>query len=109
MNNTNIVKGKSMKGKSMKGKSMKGKSMKGKSMKGKSIKRKNKSIKKSNKTMKRKSMKKGKKNMKQKGGMVDIHVCDGKRDGVSGCRDCCSKHFDENKNYSPCIDSCMKY
>ena len=33
--------------------------------------------------------------------------CLGKRNGVSGCRDCCSKL--DNTNYSKCVSSCMNY
>ena len=33
--------------------------------------------------------------------------CLGKRNGVSGCRDCCSKL--DNTNYSKCVSSCMDY
>ena len=36
------------------------------------------------------------------------NICDGKRDGVSGCRDCCSSNV-KNKDYSNCVDSCMRY
>ena len=32
-------------------------------------------------------------------------MCIGKRDGVSGCRDCCQKY----NNYYDCVDKCMKY
>ena len=35
------------------------------------------------------------------------HQCLNKRDGVSGCRDCCSKKY--SNNYNSCVDSCMKY
>ena len=35
-----------------------------------------------------------------------INECLGKRDGVSGCRDCCSK---QNKNYYECVYHCMNY
>lgn len=35
---------------------------------------------------------------------LDPHRCDGHRDGVRGCRDCCgTNNFDD-----PCVDSCMK-
>lgn len=34
--------------------------------------------------------------------------CLGKRDGVSGCRDCCSKYNDSNL-YSSCVRNCMNY
>ena len=33
--------------------------------------------------------------------------CLGMRDGVSGCRDCCSIKY--NQNYSNCVNSCMEY
>ena len=35
----------------------------------------------------------------------DINGCNGKRNGVSGCRDCCKSKL----KYSECVDSCMKY
>ena len=35
----------------------------------------------------------------------DSHKCLGKRDGVSGCRDCCSTEYPEN--YRNCVDLCM--
>ena len=31
--------------------------------------------------------------------------CLGKRDGVSGCRLCCSKHY--TNNYRECVNKCM--
>ena len=35
-----------------------------------------------------------------------INMCLGKRDGVSGCRDCCRKF----KNmYDICVSKCMKF
>ena len=34
--------------------------------------------------------------------------CLGKRDGVSGCRDCCSLYNDSNL-YSSCVRNCMNY
>ena len=35
-----------------------------------------------------------------------IDICLGKRDGVSGCRDCCRKF----KNmYDICVSKCMKF
>lgn len=34
------------------------------------------------------------------------NVCLGRRDGVSGCRDCCAK---QNQNYSECVSDCMNY
>ena len=33
-----------------------------------------------------------------------IEDCLGKRDGVSGCRDCCKKH---KNNYNKCVSNCM--
>lgn len=36
-----------------------------------------------------------------------VNICDGKRDGVSGCRDCCGYHFDSFGEYQTCVDSCM--
>ena len=37
---------------------------------------------------------------------IDIDKCLGKRDGVSGCRDCCSQF----KNmYSKCVSRCMRF
>ena len=33
-----------------------------------------------------------------------IEDCLGKRDGVSGCRDCCKK---QKNNYSNCVSNCM--
>jgi len=33
--------------------------------------------------------------------------CLGKRDGVSGCRDCCNTHF--SKNYGSCVRECMDF
>ena len=35
----------------------------------------------------------------------DSHKCIGKRDGVSGCRDCCSQKYPQN--YRSCVDLCM--
>lgn len=37
------------------------------------------------------------------------NICDGKRDGVSGCRDCCKKYFSSREDYLDCVDKCMKY
>lgn len=35
----------------------------------------------------------------------DPHRCDGAKDGISGCRDCCGTNdFDD-----PCVESCMNY
>ena len=39
---------------------------------------------------------------------TNYQVCHGKRDGVSGCRDCCSKHYTGNQ-WNNCVDECMKY
>ena len=39
---------------------------------------------------------------------ISKNVCDGKRDGISGCRDCCKKHFGSGNNYQACVNSCMK-
>mgnify|MGYP001448030996 CR=1 FL=1 len=33
--------------------------------------------------------------------------CLGKRDGVSGCRDCCRNKYPEN--YENCVNLCMNY
>lgn len=33
--------------------------------------------------------------------------CLGKRDGVSGCRDCCNTHF--SQNYGSCVRECMDF
>lgn len=33
--------------------------------------------------------------------------CLGKRDGVSGCRDCCKTHFKEN--FGACVSECMNF
>ena len=33
--------------------------------------------------------------------------CLGKRDGVSGCRDCCNSYFSEN--YRNCVNTCMDF
>ena len=35
-------------------------------------------------------------------------LCLGKRDGVSGCRDCCNSYFSEG-NYRNCVNSCMDF
>ena len=34
------------------------------------------------------------------------NICDGKRDGVSGCRDCCRSF---NNMYSKCVSRCMRF
>jgi hypothetical protein len=36
---------------------------------------------------------------------MSSNVCDGKKDGISGCRDCCQEN--SNNNYKNCVDSCM--
>ncbi len=36
-----------------------------------------------------------------------VNICDGKRDGVSGCRDCCSENFKQNNKYRDCVNNCM--
>ena len=38
---------------------------------------------------------------------TDISVCEGKRDGVSGCRDCCSQF--QGAKYNECVSNCMRY
>lgn len=35
-----------------------------------------------------------------------IEECLGKRDGVSGCRNCCKKY---RNNYNNCVNNCMNY
>ena len=38
----------------------------------------------------------------------DVSICIKKRDGFSGCRTCCKKHFLENSyKYNKCVDICM--
>lgn len=37
-----------------------------------------------------------------------ISSCLGARDGVSGCRDCCSK-FNPGNLYRKCVSSCMSF
>ena len=37
------------------------------------------------------------------------NVCDGKRDGVAGCRTCCREKFGSGKDYQLCVSSCMNY
>ena len=34
-------------------------------------------------------------------------ICAGKRDGVAGCRTCCSTHFFNPDEYSKCVSICM--
>lgn len=36
-----------------------------------------------------------------------VEICNGKRDGISGCRDCCRKEFGNSKNYFICVNNCM--
>lgn len=36
---------------------------------------------------------------------MSSNVCDGKKDGISGCRDCCEEN--SKNNYKTCVDSCM--
>ena len=38
---------------------------------------------------------------------TQYHACIGKRNGVSGCRDCCNAHF--SNNVSTCINTCMEF
>ncbi len=38
-----------------------------------------------------------------------VDICNGKRDGVSGCRDCCRKEFGNSSNYFICVQNCMNY
>jgi hypothetical protein len=35
--------------------------------------------------------------------------CKDKRDGVSGCRDCCKKYFIKYNEYKECVKVCMDY
>ena len=35
----------------------------------------------------------------------NIDICEGKRDGVSGCRDCCS--IFQGNDYLNCVNNCM--
>ena len=37
----------------------------------------------------------------------NINICDGKRDGVAGCRTCCRENFGNSNEYSLCVSSCM--
>lgn len=34
--------------------------------------------------------------------------CKGKKDGVSGCRKCCKKHFNQSGFDTPCVKKCMR-
>ena len=36
-----------------------------------------------------------------------LAICKGKRDGVSGCRDCCKKNFNDINMYEKCVFICM--
>ena len=36
-----------------------------------------------------------------------IDQCLNKRDGVSGCRECCSIKYPSN--YNPCVQNCMNF
>lgn len=56
---------------------------------------------KKNKQIKKKTLKKRNKATINKRN----YKCKGKRDGVSGCTDCCYKHH--KKNYNKCIHMCM--
>ena len=38
----------------------------------------------------------------------NVSICEGKKDGVSGCRDCCKKYF-TGPDYIDCVNNCMKY
>ena len=40
---------------------------------------------------------------------IDIDKCLGKRDGVSGCRDCCRENFGSGQDYNTCVNNCMRY
>ena len=42
-------------------------------------------------------------------GHNDLNICNGRRDGVSGCRDCCDKHFEKMSDYNICVKNCMNY
>lgn len=37
----------------------------------------------------------------------DVSKCHGKRDGVSGCRECCSNNY--KNTYNKCLDECMSF
>ena len=41
----------------------------------------------------------------KKEGFFNIDNCLGRRDGVSGCRDCCRNYQD----YNQCVSNCMNY
>ena len=36
-----------------------------------------------------------------------LAICKGKRNGVSGCRDCCKKNFNDINMYEKCVFICM--
>lgn len=38
---------------------------------------------------------------------VEENVCVGRKNGVSGCRDCCDERFSNVKQYNKCVDLCM--
>jgi hypothetical protein len=44
---------------------------------------------------------------KQKFISANISKCEGKRDGVSGCRDCCKKRVPSH--YQECVTHCMLF
>ena len=37
----------------------------------------------------------------------NLNICNGQRDGISGCRDCCRNHFSTQQNYNMCVNNCM--
>ena len=39
----------------------------------------------------------------------DLAICNGRRDGVSGCRDCCRENFGNGQDYNICVNNCMRY
>ena len=45
---------------------------------------------------------------KQSGGsQPPVSICNGKKDGISGCRTCCKFHFKNPNDYGKCVDLCM--
>ena len=40
---------------------------------------------------------------------IKYEKCQDKRDGVSGCRDCCKKYFIKYEDYKKCVKTCMEY
>ena len=34
-------------------------------------------------------------------------ICKDKRDGISGCRDCCKRYFINYQEYKKCVKVCM--